>query len=140
MGRDRQREARKSKNKEGYIQREGGLEKEEETMGSCSSRDSDEMMMLKASVEKERLDRSRHKSSSSRSSSSRRSRSRSRSRRRSRSRESSSRREGSKRRSRSREREKSRHRSSSTFSSRSSTGHDDRDKNTPTSSKEVILA
>merc|ERR1712013_134659 len=118
MGRDRQREARKSKNKEGYIQREGGLEKEEETMGSCSSRDSDEMMMLKASVEKERLDRSRHKSSSSRSSS----------RRRSRSRESSSRREGSKRRSRSREREKSRHRSSSTFSSRSSTGHDDRDK------------
>ena len=49
------------------IQREGGLEKEEETMGSCSSRDSDEMMMLKASVEKERHERSRHRSSSSRS-------------------------------------------------------------------------
>ena len=57
------------------------VEKEEETMGSCSNRYSDEMMMLKASVEKEvlsppsnnyfkasvekdRHERSRHRSSS----------------------------------------------------------------------------
>ena len=40
------------------------VEKEEETMGSCSNRYSDEMMMLKASVEKDKKERSRHRSSS----------------------------------------------------------------------------
>ena len=40
------------------------VEKEEETMGSCSNRYSDEMMMLKASVEKDKKERSSYRSSS----------------------------------------------------------------------------